>query len=120
MYSDCGMKCEGAQVLYVFTFWTIKSRSETMTHSGPTISHQLHNQANYHWRIRRAIKVFERLNIALRLRGRYTLLLGLGRYRKSIYVNPLGETAVHKGRGMQGGAVAWVRCELGIMPTLDG
>lgn len=33
--------------------------------------------------------MFERFDIALRLQGRYTLLLGLGRYRKSIYVNPL-------------------------------
>ena len=64
-----------------------------MTHSGPTISHQLHNQADYHRRIWRAIKVFERFDIALRLRDRYTLLLGLGlgSYRKSIYVNPLGK-----------------------------
>lgn len=84
-----------------------------MTHSGPTISHQLHNQANYHRRIWRAIKVFERFNIALRLRGRYTLLLGLGRYHKSIYVNPLGrKPPCIRGVGCKA-ALAWSWCKLG-------
>lgn len=65
--------------------------------------------------------MFERLNIALRLRGRYTLLLGLGRYRKSIYVNPLGrKPPCIRGVGckavlLRGCGVSW-----GIMPTLDG
>lgn len=56
------------------------------------ISSTVHKQDDYHRWIWRAIKVFERFNIALRLRGRYTLSLGRGHCRKSIYVNPLGKT----------------------------
>ena len=85
------------------------------------ISSTVHKQDDYHRWIWRAIKVFERFNIALRLRGRYTLLLGLGRYRKSIYVNPLGrKPPCIRGVGckavlLRGCGVSW-----GIMPTLDG
>ena len=65
--------------------------------------------------------MFERFNIALSLRGRYALLLGLGRYRKSIYVNSLGrKPPCIRGVGRKAVLLRGCGASWGIMPTLDG
>lgn len=67
-----------------------KSAQWTMIDSEPTISYRIYRKMA--GCLLRTGKLSEHLSGGNLMRGRYTLLLGLGRYRKSIYVNPLGKS----------------------------